>query len=161
MAAKKSRVNGPTVRDCFILHLKKRCGTRIVPRNDPIMRRIMQMRHYLTEATERINYGCDFKQGKCTRARKVRSKELWDGCCCKDCRRDVGYFENVPEEWITELSKLWNPTTGFYDLKSGCRIPRHMRASTCLAHQCGTAAGKRELTQAEYLLMCSIRASRI
>lgn len=150
-----------TSRECFLLHLKRR-NARVVPNGDTSMLAAMAVRSYLAEATEHIDYGCDFREGKCTRERKKKPKDFWSGCCCNECFKHVGYFEKVPEAWMRKLVEYWDPhDNGFWSSKHGCRIPRFMRPSACLAHQCGTASNNRELTKAEYLMMCAIRACRI
>lgn len=161
MAARKSVKKGVATRKTFVLCLQRH-GINILSENTPGVSAVIGIRQYLAEATAYIDYGCDFKKGKCRRDRRRGPTEYWDGCCCKGCLEFVGYFTSIPEIWIEKLVQLWDPSNnGFYDVKSGCRIPRHMRPSACLAHQCATANNNHKLAQVEYLVMCAIKACRI
>ncbi len=84
------------------------------------------------ELTERIDFGCDFKNGRCKKHR--RDKEPM--CCCQYCAVEGGYLHKVSAAGAKVVQKLWDKKTGLWRKGKGCILPRRYRSITCLLHSC-------------------------
>ena len=102
--------------------------------------------------SERINYHCDFKNGKCFHQHKyantvpdIKAKM----CCCVNCFKVVGHFRYLPQNNEAEMKMLARKFTepknsekltnsGFWKVNKGCILPRTYRSLTCLSYACNT-----------------------
>ena len=88
--------------------------------------------------TKYLDYKCDFKNGGGCRGTRQRNPH-WSrssGCCCRDCRRELGYIKFVPEHAIAYLAERFGEH-GFYKVGEGCQIEdRSLRSETCLRYSC-------------------------
>ena len=95
--------------------------------------------HDRAERTEKIDYGCKFKDGTCIVARRNPHDTLTKvGCCCTHCREYKGYLYTLNPEHLETYISLWNCRTGFYRKNVGCVLPRKLRSPTCLGYNCGS-----------------------
>lgn len=98
--------------------------------------------------TAKINYECDFVDGKCKKTRLWKDYGLKTGSCCDGCAISRGYFEYHPNsnfmtrETFKTLAKLFDKTRGFWRPNRGCILPRWMRSRTCLGFNCATTNKK-------------------
>ena len=88
-----------------------------------------------------INFKCDFKEGvcasyRCGKGSYIDSEFMKGGCCCSNCAEMSGYHNYVTSEMFDEYEKYWNDNTGFYDIKTGCKLPPELRSEACLAYAC-------------------------
>ena len=92
----------------------------------------------LANLTEKIDFGCNFTNGKCENGRKKG--------CCGSCRWAFGYLnprfingkdtiKDIKKEMIYYATKF-HRFNGFWRRNKGCILPREKRSTTCLTHSC-------------------------
>lgn len=93
--------------------------------------------------TAKIDFGCDFVNGKCKEQRsKPRSK--WEEgdwrrgemACCSQCASTRGYLAGIPAGSVEYYMRRFNLRTGFWRAGKGCILPRERRSPTCLTFNC-------------------------
>ena len=109
----------------------------------------------LADLTSLINFGCNFKNGKCRADRT-------EMCCCGSCASCFGHFtetffsgyDNIEyiEEEMLYYVREYRAKTGFWRKGKGCILPRHKRSATCLTYNCSS-----RLTPEEKLLIGILR----
>ena len=86
-----------------------------------------------------IDYGCNFKRGKC---RNNGNGGIWSNGmgCCSSCERYFGYLRSIPVDWecIVKIARLFNRKTGFWRKGKGCALPIELRSDICLGYICST-----------------------
>jgi hypothetical protein len=104
------------------------------------------------EATGKIDYGCRFENGSCTRVSvySVYSSEA-DRCCCRTCSTasSPGYLDELPAYAVLIVARLFDAKYGFWR-PTGCVLPRKWRSLCCLAFYCDghiTKAEQQKLVQ--------------
>ncbi|KKM94828.1 hypothetical protein LCGC14_1194540 [marine sediment metagenome] len=87
--------------------------------------------------TSFIDYGCNFKRGKCRNNGDDRLRSNGMGCC-GGCDRHVGYLRSIPVDWkhLIKMARLFNKKTGFWRKGKGCALPSELRSSICLDYTC-------------------------
>lgn len=106
--------------------------------------------------SERINYRCDFKNGKCFFQHHHTYDDLNTStkekmCCCMNCFNSVGHFRYLQKNDKKQLKLLAkkyvepkNPKklvdSGFWRVDKGCIFPRMYRSTVCLRYACNTSA---------------------
>lgn len=99
----------------------------------------------LANLTKKINFDCDFKNGKCKKYRNYNNKKIM--CCCSGCVWNFGYLKtrfirgedeikNIEKEMLYYATKF-SRVNGFWRRNKGCILPREKRSPTCLTHNCG------------------------
>ena len=101
--------------------------------------------------TKRIDYNCDFKNGKCFVMHKSSISKRFDSgmCCCKNCFNNVGYLGYLQLDNKADMKllarKFIKPknikklqANGFWRIKTGCSLPRTLRSLTCLSYMCNS-----------------------
>lgn len=90
--------------------------------------------------TALVDYGCNFKGGKCKNNGNggIRSNGMG---CCVGCERSFGYLRNIPVDWecIVKMARLFNKKTGFWRKSKGCVLPIELRSDICLGYICTSA----------------------
>ena len=102
--------------------------------------------------TKRINYNCEFRNGKCFLIRKSSISKKFNSrmCCCRSCFDSVGYLGCIQLDNEAEMKlfarKFIKPkntkklqASGFWRIKTGCSLPRTLRSLTCLSYICTTS----------------------
>jgi hypothetical protein len=127
----------------FLMRLLKRGGTELVkiPFISKDVSRLAwwDFKFALAEATDTIDYGCDFnKSGLCKRKRRDRKSSKM--CCCAGCYYTMGYLDEIPIN-LADISKIAKHFTiedkqGFWRKDSGCILPRKYRSNVCLTYNC-------------------------
>lgn len=97
--------------------------------------------HYkeLANLTEKIDFGCNFKDGRCEGNSRVQG-------CCGSCRWNFGYLklrtikgkdkiEDIEKEMLYYTTKF-HRIHGFWRRNKGCILPREKRSTICLTHSC-------------------------
>ena len=89
--------------------------------------------------TALVDYGCNFKRGKCRNNGIGYSRSNKMGCC-NGCNRSFGYLRNIPMDWeyIVRIARLFNKETGFWRKGKGCVLPVELRSAVCLGYVCTT-----------------------
>lgn len=92
----------------------------------------------ILEATNGIDYGCDFVNGECEGRRKRLArglKDIGNPCCTSSCHHNCGYLgikaEDLPEEYLPYFSY----PKGFLT-ETGCGLPKAMRSRRCIVYTC-------------------------
>ena len=93
----------------------------------------------LANLTSKINYGCNFVDGKC-------KEDRTEMCCCSSCYSSSGHFqerfltgdanEEAIEKELLYYVKKHKEYVGFWRKGKGCVLPRERRSSTCLTYNC-------------------------
>ncbi|KKL87302.1 hypothetical protein LCGC14_1936020 [marine sediment metagenome] len=88
-----------------------------------------------------IDYGCNFKKGKCKNNGNNGVRQSGMGCC-SGCDRHVGYLRSIPVDWehLIKMARLFNKRTGFWRKGRGCALPHELRSSICLGYICNNYA---------------------
>ncbi len=91
----------------------------------------------LAELTANVDFGCDFKEGKC-RNNGQGYLHRDGGGCCGGCASTIGYLDDIPCCWQTliKMARLYNKRQGFWRKGKGCVLPHRVRSSTCLGYVC-------------------------
>ena len=95
----------------------------------------------IREFTQHINYGCDFKDGKC-KSYKDSTYDDAPRCCCHGCASCSAYiyqhkdYNKFSPEAKEMFLKLFDEQLGFWREGKGCILPRKYRSLTCLSHNC-------------------------
>ena len=95
------------------------------------------------EFTRTVDFGCKFDcEGECSGTREGD----WSGSngrgCCRDCARNHGYLDRLPEHAVEEVSNLYDDSKGFWR-PGGCVLPAEYRGIVCLTYRCGAKGRKR------------------
>jgi len=116
----------------------------------------------LAKLTANIDFGCNFKKGKCRRNGQGYIHKDGAGCC-GSCAQTMGYLDDIPCCWQTliKMARLFNRQQGFWRKGKGCTLPHEVRSSTCLGYICHRpdryedieVRRKRMLTPPEYKLL--------
>jgi hypothetical protein len=98
--------------------------------------------YQFADLTKHIDYGCEFKDGKCKGSKQER-------CCCSNCAYNIGYLNRIPTNWqiIKDIASDFDEELGFWRAEMGCILPRKYRSKVCLLHKCSN------LSEAEYSLL--------
>lgn len=93
----------------------------------------------MARATERIDFDCDFRDGRCN-GRAMAG----NGCCTFDgCAFSLGYWRKeggtVDEDTLRQIAPLFDEKKGFLRDGEGCTIPRELRSPTCNYVYCSDA----------------------
>lgn len=87
--------------------------------------------------TSFVDYGCNFKGGKCKNNGNggIRSSGMG---CCNGCANSVGYLRTIPTNWeyLIKMARLFNKKTGFWRKGKGCVLPNELRSPICLSYMC-------------------------
>jgi hypothetical protein len=90
-------------------------------------------REELAERFGEVDFGCDFKDGKCCSTRKGNHPE---NACCGGCFEAGGYLHEVNPAHVKTYQKLFKRGIGFWRPGTGCSLPRALRSSTCIGFRC-------------------------
>ena len=95
--------------------------------------------------TGKIDFRCDFKDGKCVEYRnriEHRDRKGESRCCCGSCAVTIGFLtkEPISAEQVKAALRLYDHGTGFWREGKGCILPRKHRSFICLRHACDQTA---------------------
>lgn len=106
--------------------------------------------------SERINYHCDFKNGKCFvqyhYAHDDSDTSIKEKMCyCISCFNAIGHFRYLQKNDKKQLELLARKyikpkdpeklvASGFWRVGKGCVLPRMYRSAICLRYACNTSA---------------------
>ncbi len=107
----------------------------------------------LAKQTEKIDYDCDFRNGRCN-GRAMGG----NGCCTLDgCSLSLGYWRKedgtLDEDTVRRLAVFYDPEKGFLNDGEGCTLPRELMSPTCLFTYCFDAM----MSDEDKLLLSRIR----
>jgi len=88
----------------------------------------------LAEMTNKVNYGCNFKDGKCEKLREDLKKNpnASEMCCCDKCGYHVGYLKYIKNDpdVLKMMSDLFDAKLGFLETRCrGVLLPRKYRSA--------------------------------
>ena len=94
----------------------------------------------ILEATESIDFGCGFVDGKCVAVDKRIARRLrpLNPICCRSCHHYVGYLRVREDDLPSAYKPYFKPVTGFLT-ETGCGLPREMRSRRCVLYVCRDA----------------------
>jgi len=108
-----------------------------------------EFRYQLAEKTIGIDFGCDFKRGRCIKERndgpgmiawlEDPSSNVRVNYCCSQCYQTVGNLSYLPnnDKIIEEIASLFDPELrGFWRQGVGCTLPHRYRSTICLTGRC-------------------------
>lgn len=99
--------------------------------------------------TEHFTYLCAFDEnGVCSA--KSNSK-----CCCFDCANHLGYLKKIRDSTnsIDVYASKFDKVYGFWELNTGCTLPRELRSTICTAFVCSTVRKKFEYINSSKIMM--------
>lgn len=102
----------------------------------------------LLAATEDMDFGCGFVDGKCVAVGKRDDRGLrhLDQICCRACYHYKGYLR--VKELPPEYEPYFSHPTGFLT-ETGCGLPREMRSRRCVNYVCRDA----DISEADRIML--------
>jgi hypothetical protein len=88
----------------------------------------------LARQTERIDYDCDFNNGRC------QGRMMCSNGCCAECARAFGHWRKeggtIDEDTLRRVAGYYDERLGFLREGEGCILPRELRSPICLYVRC-------------------------
>jgi len=103
---------------------------------------------YLLSEVAKMDFGCDFREGKCIAARLPgftgqAFPPSTRRCCCVHCGKMIGYLTSIPKNDLPLLAMYFSPKYGFWRGNYGCVLPPENRSNVCLRFTCLSARRNR------------------
>jgi len=93
---------------------------------------------YLLSEVAKMDFGCDFREGKCIAARLPgftgqAFPPSTRRCCCVHCGKMIGYLTSIPKNDLPLLAMYFSPKYGFWRGNYGCVFrPRIVLTFVCV-----------------------------